>query len=194
MSLEHAILVSLAERSASGYDLTRRFDRSLGFFWKATHQQIYRTLARMDGDGLVASTVSSVPGRPDRKVYDLTDAGRQELAAWTRTPTPPERPRSAFAVKVRGMPHGDRDAVIEDIRRQRAHHAEQLAHYEASAARDYPDPSAVAADELPVYLVLRGGIRTERTYVDWCDEMLDHLAPPARPTVPPTASPDQEKS
>jgi DNA-binding PadR family transcriptional regulator len=38
MALEHAILVSLAERAASGYDLARRFDASIGFFWKATHQ------------------------------------------------------------------------------------------------------------------------------------------------------------
>lgn len=40
MALEHAILVALAERSATGYDLARRFDRSIGFFWRATHQQI----------------------------------------------------------------------------------------------------------------------------------------------------------
>ena len=47
MALEHAILVSLTERPASGLDLTRHFDRSIGFFWSATHQQIYRVLARM---------------------------------------------------------------------------------------------------------------------------------------------------
>ena len=44
MALEHAILVSLSERPASGLDLTRRFDRSIGFFWSATHQQIYSCL------------------------------------------------------------------------------------------------------------------------------------------------------
>ena len=177
MSLEHAILVSLAEQSASGYDLARRFDRSLGFFWKATHQQIYRTLARMEREGLAASQVESGEGRPDRKVYELTDLGRHELEAWTRKPTPPELPRSEFAVKVRGMVHGDRDAVLADIRRQRDHHVEQLAYYEANAAKHYPDPGALSADELPVYLVLRGGVLTEKTYIEWCDEMLSLLAP-----------------
>ncbi|KNX38149.1 PadR family transcriptional regulator [Luteipulveratus halotolerans] len=177
MSLEHAILVSLAEQSASGYDLARRFDRSLGFFWNATHQQIYRTLARMEREGLAASQVETGDGRPDRKVYALTDHGRHELEVWTRTPSPPELPRSLFAVKVRGMGHGDRGAVIADIRRQRDHHVEQLAYFEANAAKHYPDPGALSADELPVYLVLRGGILTEKTYVEWCDEMLDLLAP-----------------
>ena len=93
MSLQHAICVSLAEQSASGYELTRRFDRSLGFFWSASHQQIYRTLARMEELELVSATVEPGEGAPARKVYGLTAAGRAELTAWTREPSPPERPR-----------------------------------------------------------------------------------------------------
>ena len=50
MALEHALLVSLRERPATGIELTRRFDRSIGFFWRATHQQIYKVLRRMEGD------------------------------------------------------------------------------------------------------------------------------------------------
>ena len=48
MSLKHAMLVSLAERPASGYDLVRRFDRSVGYFWRASHQQIYRELPKLE--------------------------------------------------------------------------------------------------------------------------------------------------
>ena len=46
MALEHALLVSLTERAGSGYELARRFDKSIGFFWNATHQQIYREIGR----------------------------------------------------------------------------------------------------------------------------------------------------
>ena len=53
MALPHAILVSLCEQAGSGYELAHRFDRSIGFFWAATHQQIYRTLRAMEGDGWV---------------------------------------------------------------------------------------------------------------------------------------------
>lgn len=175
MSLEHAILVSLAEQSASGYDLARRFDKSLGFFWSASHQQIYRTLARMESAGLVSAQVQPGEGAPDRKVFTLTDDGRGELRAWTQSPSPTEGPRSAFAIKVRGMRHGDPDAVIEDIRRQRDDHAERLAYYERNAEKNFPDPDALSADDLPVHLVLRGGIRTERALLEWCDEMLETL-------------------
>jgi DNA-binding PadR family transcriptional regulator len=40
MALERALLVSLSERPGTGIELTRRFDRSIGFFWRATHQRI----------------------------------------------------------------------------------------------------------------------------------------------------------
>lgn len=185
MSLEHAILVSLAERPATGYDLARRFGKSLGHFWPATHQQIYRTLTRMAGDGLVSAQVEPGLGRPDRKVHDLTEAGRAELLAWTRRPSASHKTRMEIAVKVRGMRHGDPRAVLDDIRAQRAERLALLQHYRRSADRHYPDPARVSAEDLPAYLVLRGGIRAEQGFVDWCDEMLAALAPadePARAT------------
>ena len=51
MSLAHALLTSLLEQPSSGYDLARRFDKSIGHFWQATHQQIYRELGRMEKAG-----------------------------------------------------------------------------------------------------------------------------------------------
>lgn len=189
MALEHAILVSLAERAASGYDLTRRFDKSIGFFWRATHQQIYRVLARMQSDGLVEATVRPGEGRPDRRVHHLTDLGRTRLHEWTREPSGREQPRSEFAVKVRAMPFGDRGAVVEDIRRQRGLHAEQLEYYLADERRHFPDPTAITDADLPAWLVLRGGIRQEQTYVQWCDEMLAALAARAE-TARTTGDPD----
>ena len=47
MSIQHALLTSLLEKPSSGYELARRFDKSMGYFWSATHQQIYRELGRM---------------------------------------------------------------------------------------------------------------------------------------------------
>ncbi|MER7163689.1 PadR family transcriptional regulator, partial [Streptomyces lydicus] len=47
MSLPHAILTALLEKPSSGLELTRRFDRSIGYFWSATHQQIYRELGKL---------------------------------------------------------------------------------------------------------------------------------------------------
>ena len=66
MSLPHALLTSLLEKSSSGYELARRFERSIGYFWKATHQQIYRELGRMEAQGwIAANSADEAPQSPE---------------------------------------------------------------------------------------------------------------------------------
>lgn len=175
MALEHAILVSLAERSASGYELARRFDASIGHFWRASHQQIYKVLGRMETDGWVAAERVEQGSRPDKKIYAITGTGRNELAAWTARPTPPEHRRSEFAVRLRALPFGDAAAIGNDVRARRAAHAQQLEYYRSSAERFYPDPAALRHDELGGWLVLRGGILAEEAGIAWCEEILQRL-------------------
>lgn len=173
MALEHAILVSLSEQPAAGLDLTRRFDRSIGFFWSATHQQIYRVLARMEADGWVRSTSVAQQGRPNKLVYEVAPEGHRALREWLAAPVPMEQFRSEVAVKLRGASYGDRAAVLEQVRGHLADHRTRLAHYERLADRDFPDPGSLGGRDLDVYLVLRGGIRLERFWVDWLGEYLD---------------------
>ncbi len=172
MALEHAILVSLSERAASGADLTRRFDRSIGYFWTATHQQIYRTLGRMEGQGWVSSRVVPQSDRPATKVYEVTDDGRVELRRWISEPGPPEALRSELMVKLRGASYGDRDAVLDEVRARLDDHAKRHSLYEFLADRDFPDPDALAGRDLDHYLVLRAGLLMEQFWIDWLTEYL----------------------
>ena len=80
MALEHALLVALSERPGSGLELAGRFEKSIGFFWHATHQQIYRVLGRMETDGWLSVETVAQSGRPDRKVYSVSGTGAQVLA------------------------------------------------------------------------------------------------------------------
>ncbi len=173
MALEHAILVSLRERPASGLELTRRFDRSIGFFWSATHQQIYRVLGRMERAGWLRSATVAQQGRPARKVYQVGGAGRSELERWLAQPAPMEQFRSDLAVKLRAASYGGREEVLDQVRDHRRDHATRLAHYQSLADRDFPAPEVLSGRDLDVYLVLRGGIRLEQFWVDWLTEYLD---------------------
>jgi DNA-binding PadR family transcriptional regulator len=170
MALEHAILVSLSEQPGTGRALTRRFERSIGFFWSATHQQIYRVLGRMEADGWVSARATS---DARSREYAVTAAGRDELQRWLAAAQPVEAFRSDLAVRLRGASYGDRRAVLRLVAEHRADHAARLAHYEQLAARDFPDPGGLDGRDLDVYLVLRGGIRLERFWVDWLTEYLD---------------------
>ncbi|HET6168069.1 MAG TPA: PadR family transcriptional regulator [Marmoricola sp.] len=173
MALEHALLVSLSVRPAAGLELARRFDRSIGFFWTATHQQIYKVLRRMEVDGWVVARVIGQSGRPEKREYSVTDVGRKVLADWIATTTPRPGFRSEIAVKLRGASYGDRAALLADVAEQVADHRTRLAHYEALAARDYPDPSRLEGRELDTYLVLRGGILQETFWITWLTEYLE---------------------
>ena len=170
MALPHAILVSLCEQTGSGYELTRRFDRSIGYFWTATHQQIYRTLRTMEADGWVSATVVAQQGRPDKKVYTVSDAGRAELARWIAAPLNGGGSREV-AVKLRGAAYGDHRALLEQVVAFRAERAQLLDTYRGFEKKQFPDPKALRGSALHQYLVLRGGIRTEEGTIDWLDEI-----------------------
>ena len=173
MALEHALLVALREQPGSGLELARRFDRSIGYFWHATHQQIYRTLARMEADGWVAAEPVAQSGRPDKKVWTVTPAGAGVLSDWLASPSGIEPLRSELAVKLRGASYGDRSAVLAMVRQALADHETRLAHYRHLQTRDYPSPDTLAGAELDQHLVLLGGIRIEEFWVGWLGDYLD---------------------
>lgn len=181
MALPHAILVALCEQAGSGYELARRFDRSIGYFWAASHQQIYRTLRAMEADGWVHVTPVVQQGRPDKKVYTVSDAGRVELARWIAEPlsgrgsaVADNRTRE-LAVKVRGAAHGDISALRAQVNALRAERAELLDTYRGYEKRQFPNSANLRGSALHQYLVLRGGIRAEESAIEWLDEVATAL-------------------
>ncbi|MFF8639094.1 PadR family transcriptional regulator [Streptomyces pilosus] len=179
MALEHAILVSLLEKPGSGYELARRFERSIGYFWTASHQQIYRVLKRMESDGWVEVRDVAQYGRPDKKEYSVAGRGRDALSAWLNEPTEPESVRHDLAVKVRGAAFDDPTALISQVERHRQAHTDRLAHYLAGETRDFGDPppdGRLDAERELQHAVLRGGIAYERMMIAWLDDVLATLA------------------
>lgn len=175
MALEHAIMVSLAERPGTGYEIGQQFERSIGHFWSATHQQIYRTLKKLHSDGLVSYEPIAQDGRPDKKVYSLSPAGREALREWVAAPSPIQQLRNDLGVKLRAAEHGDLEEVITELRRHRDHHLERLHLFQRFEKDDYPNPDLLTGRRLHQYLVLRGGVRVEEGFIDWCDEVLSAL-------------------
>ena len=149
-------------------------------FWAATHQQIYRTLRAMEHDGWVHVAEVAQHGRPDKKVYTVSVAGRAELARWIAAPLAGRGGRSGtvsdirtrdLAVKIRGAAHGDIDGLRAQVGSLRSERAELLDAYRGFEKSQFPDPAAVTGTDLHQYLVLRGGIRAEESAVEWLDEV-----------------------
>ena len=88
-TLQYIILGLLGARPMSGYDIKRAFDRSLATYWNAGHSQIYTTLKALAQRRMVTSELIYQEGRPNRRVYKLTTAGRAKLDLWLAEPVPP---------------------------------------------------------------------------------------------------------
>ena len=175
MSLSHAVLTSLIEKSSSGYDLARRFDKSIGYFWHATHQQIYRELGRMEVAGWIASRVPADAGKTRKREYRVLPAGRSELVRWTALPAAPIDLRDEFMVKLRA------DAVLGDgdlrteLKRRIDLHQEKLAHYRAIEQRDFLTGETANRAAQIHHMILKKGILFEQGSIAWNLEMLGVL-------------------
>lgn len=163
MSLAHALLTALTEKSGSGLDLARRFDRSIGFFWQASHQQIYRELSRMEAAGLIEARPEP-DSRGQRKLYRVLPKGRAALRQWVAQGEDGPPLRDALMVRLRA------EAVLGDcgladvIDARLAGHREMLAQYRAIEARDFTPAPTARADALR-HLVLQAGIRHEENWI-----------------------------
>ena len=171
MALEHALLVSLRERPGTGIELTRRFDRSIGFFWSATHQQIYKVLRRMEADGWVSSEAGD--SRSTERRYTVTETGTEVLADWVGSPTEAAPVRSEVAVKMRGASFGDREQVLQRLQDLLAEHHTRHAHFEQLEREQFPDPAVLTGQQLDTWLVLRGGVKQELFWIEWLTEYVD---------------------
>jgi PadR family transcriptional regulator, regulatory protein AphA len=100
MSLKQALLGFLNYQPYTGYDLKTKFDSSVRHFWPADQSQIYRTLVQLANEGLAEMEIVHQDDRPDRKVYSITAAGREELRRFLTGPMPMPDARSAPLIMV----------------------------------------------------------------------------------------------
>jgi len=175
MALAHAILALLLDSPFTGYDLTKTFSGSIGSFWKATHQQIYRELAKLEEQAWV--TVETIPQavRPDRKLYSITDVGRQEFVAWANQPCDVSAVKEEILVKVFAGAIVGVERICQEIQRHRQLHAATLANYRHIEQQFFAEPEHLSKDQTFPYLTLRRGIRYEIDWIEWCDEALGCL-------------------
>ncbi len=174
MALSHTILTFLSESAHCGYDLSKRFEDTVSYFWKASHQQIYRELSNMERLGWVEPEAVPQKGKPDMKLYRITETGRKQLEEWFALPCIPTPTREDILVKVLAGPYIPRPVLLRQIEQQRSLHQAQLDCYlqkeQAFLKIENPENSLKFR-----YLTLRRGIRYETEWIDWCDEVLATL-------------------
>ena len=178
--LKYVILGSLNYQPMSGYDLKQFTDRSTSNFWHAELSQIYVTLKALEKDGLVTSTSVPQEGRPERRVYALTDRGKQALDDWLRIPfTEIDQYKDTLLLKLFFSARLDKSALLVQLHLQRGLHQRLIDQFRTETA-DSITQTAEKVPELRKDALLwdatrRFGEMTEETYLRWLDETIQMI-------------------
>lgn len=167
-AVKYALLGLLAAAPRHGYDLKTAFEELLGGSWQLNIGQVYSTLARLERDGFVCSRVVPQELVPDRKVYEITPAGRDELERWLDAPANgPVRLKDELFVKVlvQSMVKGSGARAL--IGRERRAHLETLSELAELQADDDLSPAT--------RLIVEGAMLHVEADLQWLDLCEDRL-------------------
>ncbi|BBY03413.1 PadR family transcriptional regulator [Mycobacterium seoulense] len=176
MSLRDAVLAALLEGESSGYDLAKDFDASVANFWMATPQQLYRELDRLAEQGLIQARLVHQERRPNKRLFALTDAGRDAIREFTGQPPKPLAIRDELLVKVQAADAGDTPAVREFVSERLRWATAKLQRYERLRARVLngrdEEEYLAQAERIGPYLTLLRGIMFEEENIRWAERAL----------------------
>jgi DNA-binding PadR family transcriptional regulator len=190
MALSDAILVLLTEQPMSGYDLAKRFDSSIGFFWTADHPQIYRELGRLKQQGHVAIQEVVQSGRPNKLVYTITPSGFAALKVWSQKPSPPPPIKDELLVRFYALDHVDIGALRTQLMERLDLHTDRLRQFTQILERHYSGKE-LSLSQTGRLVGLRIGLRYEQICIEWCQDALRCL--PASSVAEPAAIPVRRK-
>jgi DNA-binding PadR family transcriptional regulator len=164
--MRHPLLALLANGPAHGYELKQALEQRFGAVLPPLNAgQIYTTLSRLERDDLVKDDAVEQNGRPNKRVYELTAKGREELDAWLTDATPATRLKDDFVMKlVLARAAGIADP-IELINRQRG------AYLQALRELDDVNPNG---DETAALLIEGAALHLEADlkWLDLCEQRM----------------------
>jgi DNA-binding PadR family transcriptional regulator len=172
MSLAHTILATLGDESYSGYDLWKKFSQTSGYYWQASQQQIYRELGKLEKEGAIASEIIPQEGRPDKKLYRITEQGVEILKDWLLEPAEPMAIREELLVKLIAANLVPKSVILHQIQGRLQIHTKQLSKYKEMEQEKFPDLTSLSYKQKCHYLTLRCGIRYESNWIAWCEEAI----------------------
>ncbi len=177
-TLSYALLGLLARQPLSGYDLAQYMKKRVAPMWSALPSQIYPELARLEKQGMVTHyVVEQQDHRPDKKVYEMTGAGREALHQWVTEPTPSASVRDEFVLKAYSLWLAEPSGAIAQFREQERLHRQQLTEHEETLERLKREwGPALEQEDSPLFgssLALYYGIAYERSYAGWCQWVLN---------------------
>jgi PadR family transcriptional regulator, regulatory protein AphA len=182
MSLSYAILGILSYGPMTGYNLKKVFDKSISHVWAASLSQIYRELSKLEHKGYVSSIKEEQKDRPDKRVYTITDDGKNAFVQWLQE-FPEELSfshRDEFMLRIFFGSRLDKEELIKQLKRfilEKSQYLELLEETEKKfnvCPGNFPVESS-KKDELFWHLTIKRGKMTLKTLIKWAEECIMEL-------------------
>jgi DNA-binding PadR family transcriptional regulator len=163
------LLALLAKEPAHGYELKLALEQTFGQAYTSPNiGQIYVTLKRLEADGLVSSQDVEQDSRPNKRVYELTPKGREQLTAWVQEPIEGPRVRDEFFMKLVLAPLAGLADRMELINAQRHHYFGIMRNLmDMQAGTDAATPAA--------RLLIEGAVLHLQADLDWLERCQEEL-------------------
>ena len=163
--MDCVILGLLSHENLSGYDIKKRIDGTLCFFWSGSFGIIYPTLAALEKEGFVKRTADSESIR-DKSLYSITASGKNKLALWLTDPKNDDRLHYETLLKIFFSGSKGKDCTllhIENFEKKSKSALEILKTFEVNLLK------APAESQHTAYLLtVQFGIETYTAYLKWC--------------------------
>lgn len=166
--IDCVILGLLSHEDLTGYEIKKRMDTSLKYFWGASYGSIYPALSDLAARGLAAKR-DGAENKRNKIIYSITDEGRNYLREWLKTPVEKDELRYETLLKLFFGHEGGVSQTIAHIDSFQEKIERELPALirAADILKDHTD-----TDDAHQYylLTVEFGIRSYRAYLEWCED------------------------
>ena len=174
MSLKYAILGLLSFKPQTGYEIKANFNQTIRYLWNSDQAQIYRVLSEMTKEGLAIPKIFQQDGRPNKKVYEITKAGIDELQKWLSIPLPPKSQRNPELLQIFFSGQISNEDILINLNRER-NNLLSMMHVLVSVGTSselFDSKNTTSKVNLFFKSTLELGIRTAKLNIEWIDELI----------------------
>ena len=182
MSLSYAMLGLLTYGPMNGYNLKKIFDKSIAHVWAASLSQIYRELSSLEKKGYVTSIIQKQEDGPDKRIYNITDLGRDAFQNWLKDF--PEQPsfyqRDEFMLRIFFGSRLEKKEIIKEFENfisQKRDHLQILNEIKDTFniySSEFKVESA-EKEELFWHFTIKQGKMTIEVLIKWAEECIKQL-------------------
>jgi DNA-binding PadR family transcriptional regulator len=174
-ALGYALLSMLMRKPCSGYELTQLLE----VFWQAKHSQVYPLLTKLEQDGLVTFVHVQQTGKPDKKIYSITDKGKALLTQWVSKPSAPPVIRDEFLVRAYAIGLTDANTAKRLFHERIFSFEEKVAFRKVEIERMQKEHGSeleqITCRHFGRYLLFQRKLKLEEEEIAWCHWVLGLL-------------------